>query len=159
MQKQHKLLEEQLDNLQFNFDHLDIEDNYNYENQRQQIAVQVEQMQEYLEDIEINVKKRVEVRLEAVLDGHEEEFELLEMEMDEYEEKIEEFQDRLAEELVKDGYLENSDQRIRFEMKNGKAKANGKNIKKEHLKRYGEIYENIFGKPFRSHFILENRSN
>jgi len=55
--------------------------------------------------------------------------------------------------------LENSDQGIRFEMKNGKAKANGKNIKKEHLKRYGEIYENIFGKPLRSHFILENRSN
>jgi len=92
----------------------------------------------------------------VVLDGHEEEFELLEMEMDEYEEKIEEFQDRLAEELVKDGYLENSDQRIRFEMKNGKAKANGKNIKKEHLKRYEEIYESIFGKPFRSHFILIN---
>ena len=130
LQKQQKLLEEQLENLQFHFDHLDIEENYDYENQRQQIEVQVEQMQEYLEDIEIDIQKRVEVRLKGALADHEEEFERLELEMEEYEDKIEEFQDRLAEELVKDGYLENSDQGIRFEMKNGKAKANGKNIKR-----------------------------
>lgn len=108
-----------------------------------------------LDDLDKDLEKiRIEIKdLDIDLKGLDVNLDKLNIEM----EKLDNFLKELKSELVRDGYIKSEDEKMNLLMNDDVMTINGKEISREHQKKYMEIYEKHFNKKIKNDFKIKIR--